>query len=375
MERDQAVERLRGAFETWTKAQADAVDAMVAAAPTEDPQDLAEGFRWITRLTSLAQEWFLEKAVDPLHPVVFLCQDDHRKLMVDNPDVAYWFCALDDTRTYRFWGTRGEAAYIGLTFGSPIFAGGGQGGAGRGTLLQRHLDELSVGSDGAFEFVIGPRRPAGYDGDFLEMVPGIGQLAIRETFTHKRTQRRTDWHVEVLEDIPPPVLEAEWLAEKLELAALFVAFVAATSHTMWRDAGEHLNRMGGQSGAAHVEAREDEVRSHSAADMEYHGGRWRLGPDELLEVEVTAPESYTYWGLTITNPWMESHDGRYRTTHLNHATATPDPDGRWRLRIAPRDPGLPNWIDTGGRLEGYMIVRWCLAPGAPVPRCRLVRID
>jgi len=29
--------------------------------------DVAEGYRWVTRLSSLAQNWFLENA-DPLHP-------------------------------------------------------------------------------------------------------------------------------------------------------------------------------------------------------------------------------------------------------------------------------------------------------------------
>ena len=36
---------------------------------------------------------------------------------------------------------------------------------------------------------------------------------------------------------------------------------------------------------------------------------------------------------------------------------------------------MPNWIDTGGRLEGYMIVRWVLADHPPHPTCELVPID
>ena len=368
------MERLDAAFDTWIGAQRDAVRAMVDAAPTGDPTDLAEGYRWITRLTSLAQEWFVEKAVDPLHPVLFRCQDAYRKLMVDNPDVAYWFTALDDSRSYALSGTRGEAAYIGLTFGSPIFAGGGKGGAGLGTLAQHHLDEFRIGPDGSFRIVISPTRPD--DGsDWIELMPGVGQLAIRETFFEQAREQPTQWHIELLDPVPPPQLEAEWLAEKIELASLFVAFVAATCHNMWRDAGANLNRMGGQSGAAHVEARDDEVRSHSSADMEYHGGRWQLAPAEALVVTITPPAELVYWGLTITNPWMESHDYRYRRVNLNNRTATRAVDGTWRLVIAPRDPGVPNWIDTGGRLEGYMIVRWCLAPGAPVPACKVVPID
>ncbi len=41
--------------------------------------------------------------------------------------------------------------------------------------------------------------------------------------------------------------------------------------------------------------------------------------------------------------------------------------------IAAEDPGpgVENWLDTGGRLEGYMLVRWVLADGPPHPTAQL----
>jgi len=375
-ELEPSVARLDAAFAAWAGAQIDAVAAMVEAvrsgAVPSTEVDRAVGYRWITRLTSLAQEWFIEKAVDPLHPQMFRCQDETRKLMVDNPDVTYWFAALDDSRAYRLTGRRGEAVYIGLTFGSPIFAGGGSGGQGLGTLTQRHLDEFTLDGEGRFEIVIAPDRPVGWEGDFIALVPGVGQLAVRETHADARTERWTEWSIELLDPEPPPVLEAEWLAAKLELASLFVTFVAATCRNMWVEAGDRLNVIGGKSGAEHVADRSDEVKSHSSADMEYHGGRFALGDDEALVVTVTAPEEFVYWGLTIVNPWMESHDYLHRQVNLNFATAERSADGTWRLVIAARAPGVPNWIDTGGRREGYVLIRWCLAPGARPPECELV---
>jgi hypothetical protein len=369
---DQQTDRLRAAFDTWTRAQSEAIDRMIESSAPVNAENRAEGFRWITRLASLAQEWFIEKAVDPVHPVLFRCQDEYRKLMVDNPDVAYWYTVLSDEQSYRIWGRRGDAAYIGFTFGSPMFQGQGKGADGLGTLAQSHLDALTVGPDGEFSFIVSPTRPEGYEGDWIEMVPGIGQLAVRETFFHRETERFSEWHIELLGEVPPPRAEPDWMAERIELASLFVAFVAATCHNMWNDAASNMNRFSGQSGKAHVESREDEVRSHSSADMEYHGGRFRLSEDQGLLVTVTAPEEFIYWGLTITNPWMESFDYRYRQTHLNCATAERSDDGTWKMIIAARDPGVPNWIDTGGQLEGYQLVRWCLAPGARPPVAELI---
>ena len=81
------------------------------------------------------------------------------------------------------------------------------------------------------------------------------------------------------------------------------------------------------------------MRSHSNAEMTYHGGRFRLEPGEALVVTVHEPDKpFLYWGLTLTSPWMESFDYRYTTTALNNKTATRSADGSWRMVIAPSDP-------------------------------------
>jgi hypothetical protein len=367
-------DRLAAAFRGWIEAQQAAVETMTAADVPRSPSDVAEGYRWVTRLASLAQDWFVEKA-DPLHPVLFVAQNAYRKLMVDNPDVRYRFSVLDDRHTYRLTGTRGEAAYVGLTFGTPI--GKGAVGGRTGTLTQVHLDEFSLGPNGEVDVLFGPApRPETSDAHWIELVPGTGQVAVRETFFDRVRDRPADLHLALIGDIPPPVLSPDDLIPKLEFASLFVQFVAATVVQMWRDTAGHINSLGGQSGAAHVEEQEDEVRSHSDADMVYHGGRWVLGDDEALVITVTPPaDDFLYWGLTIANPWMESYDYRYTTTALNNRRSVRSEDGTWRVVIAPRDPGVRNWLDTGGRREGYMLLRWVLADGPPHPHCELLPIS
>ena len=143
-----------------------------------------------------------------------------------------------------------------------------------------------------------------------------------------------------------------------------------------KDTEPNINSFGGRSGAEHVDEQEDEVRSHSDADMVYHGGRWVLEEGEALVIDVHPPdEDFLYWGLTIANPWMESYDYRYTTTCLNNRRAERAADGSWRLVISPTDPGVPNWLDTGGRREGYMLVRWVLADRPPHPTASVRRIS
>jgi hypothetical protein len=363
---------LEGAFRRWIEAQEAAIEVVRRADVPRSSVDVAEGYRWVTRLASLAQEWFVEKA-DPLHPQLFQSQDEYRKLLVDNPDVRYRFAVLDDGRAYRLRGHRGQAAYVGLTFGTPFGKGAVDGRTG--TLTQVHLDQYPLGPGGEVDLVISPAHLVGDPAppNVIPMVPGTGQVAVRETFFDRRRDKPAELVLELAEPVGPPILEPDELVAKLEFAALFLQFVAATAIQLWQGTAGNVNTFGGTSGAHHVEAQDDEVRSHSDADMTYHGGRFVLGPDQALEVTVhQPPQEFLYWGLTLTSPWMESYDYRYTTTNLNNHLAKRTDDGDWRLIIAPEDPGVDNWLDTGGRREGYMIVRWVLADDPPHPTCRLI---
>ena len=321
-------DRLDQAFDAWMAAQKAALDVVhQATGVPESAVDLAEGYRWVTRLARLALEWFVEKS-DPVHPQLFTLQDEYRKLLVDNPDVHYLFCVLDDSRSYRLVGRRGQCAYLGMTFGTPF--GQGPVGGRTGTQTQTHIDEFEIGPDGEVDILIAPESsmPTPRPRNSVVLEPGTAQLAIRETHFVKAPERLSRLRVELVpepgEPVGPPLLSSEELAPKLEMAAMFLTFVGSTALQMWRDAATNMNTFGGQAGAAHVESQEDEVRSHSNAEMTYHGGRFRLEPGQALVVTVHQPEKpFLYWGLTLTSPWMESFDYRYTTTALNNETATP----------------------------------------------------
>ncbi|HEX3793689.1 MAG TPA: hypothetical protein VHV57_04240 [Acidimicrobiales bacterium] len=376
-------DRLAAVFAAWVEAQQAAIATVqtALAAGSGVPADdvtVAEGYRWVTRLATLALEWLVEKS-DPLHPQLFVLQDEYRKLLVDNPDVHYLFCVIDDTRAYRLVGTRGECAYLGMTFGTAF--GQGDSGSGTGTQTQTHIDEFELGPGGEVDILIAPAAlmPAPPPRNAVLLEPGTAQLAIRETHFERTPERLSNLRMELVDagDVAPPVLSTDELAPKLEFAAMFLQFVGATAVQMWHDAGSNMNTFGGTAGSVHVESQEDEVRSHSNAEMTYHGGRFLLEPGQALVVTVHEPDRpFVYWGLTLASPWMESFDYRYTTTALNNRSAARSDDGSWRMVIAPSDPGpgVANWLDTGGRLEGYMLVRWVLADGPPHPTCELVSV-
>ena len=206
-----------------------------------------------------------------------------------------------------------------MTFGTPF----GQGGATTGTQTQTHIDEYDIGLDGEVDILIAPAalmptpRPRNAD----RARAGDGAAGHPRDALHEEARTGCPrLRMELVDDparpVPPPSLTVDELAPKLEFAAMFLTFVGATALQMWHDAASNMNTFGGTAGSVHVESQEDEVRTHSNAEMTYHGGRFRLEPGQALVVTVHEPERpFIYWGLTLTSPWMESFDGRY-THHV-----------------------------------------------------------
>jgi hypothetical protein len=197
---------------------------------------------------------------------------------------------------------------------------------------------------------------------------------VRETFTDKRRQRPAVLRMERLgAPVPPPQLAPDDFADKLELAASFMLFVVKTCIAMWAGSAATMNAFAGGPGSARVEAQDDEVDTHCNTEMVYMGGRWKLAGDEALRIRIAPPRRpFTYWGLVVVNPWAESYDYRFATTCTNNERARRTADGTWEVVIAPEDPHVPNWLDTGGRLEGQMLLRWVLADRPPLPVCEVV---
>jgi hypothetical protein len=45
-----------------------------------------------------------------------------------------------------------------------------------------------------------------------------------------------------------------------------------------------------------------------------------------------------------------------------------------RIVVAAADPGVGNWLDTGGRHRGFVIVRWLDNPVEPMLRTAVVPV-
>ena len=60
---------------------------------------------------------------------------------------------------------------------------------------------------------------------------------------------------------------------------------------------------------------------------------------------------------------------------INQHQAVRSSDGRVRLVVAHGDPGVPNWLDTGGHAIGLLTFRWFWPNSDPSPVTRVVGLD
>lgn len=71
--------------------------------------------------------------------------------------------------------------------------------------------------------------------------------------------------------------------------------------------------------------------------------------------------------MILTNEIYETIDWYNNHSSLNGAQAPADPDGKLRIIVAARDPGIKNWLDTAGHPRGIIQGRWTGCDSQPIP--------
>ncbi len=326
-----------------------------------DAFDRAEGFRYLSRLTRVALESFIECA-DPAAPVFRRPAHETVKIGADNPDNYYQSASVSGEFEYRIWGTRGTVHYLSLgTYVGSYGSGGRMGQSG-----QIEAADLQIEPDGSFEIILScqEKRAA----NWLRMEPDTSLLIVRQTFQDRESERIADLRIERLgSDTPPQPLSAAFLDHGLASAAAYVAGTSALFCDWSEGFAKRKNELPPLDPAIATAA-------HGDPNICYFHGYWELDPEQALLIEVTPPRC-DYWNFQLNNHWMESLDYRYHRIDVNHHGAVYEDDGSVRLVVAHSDPGHGNWLDTAGHARGTMCLRWIRADAHPQPQTRVVRLQ
>jgi hypothetical protein len=340
-----------------------------------DDIDVVEGFRYVTEVLSGMSELFVEG--DPDRPRMASIVSPARKLQGDNPDAIYHFAQLRGDRSYRVFGVRGEESYISFTIHSEAVDGGFNGRV----LADINDSQFTFAPDGSYEIVFSAEKPSDSSADWVQLDPDARMLIVRSYFLREPSAQNDPLvqvriGIEALDDVsPPPPLDDATLATRLRAGVAFLR--QTTLEQPLPSAPSPAPFMGKEPNTVGEpwSFRNAGVDAAGAVDIFYSMGRWDLGPDDALVMRGTIPPS-RFTNVMLWNRHMQTLEYAHRRSSLNSAQIQYEPDGSYTVVVAHRDPGVPNWLDTGGHRVGTIFWRYLLPESDPaVAECEVVSVD
>ena len=331
----------------------DAAQIVQSDPATRNPVDLAAGMRHLLVLLTAGIDEALRFDPDPILCVQRASTNDVVSWGMECPDCLYTRATMHGGESYRLFGNRGTARYVGL-----------QTMNGIASTANALVDELDADADGHFELVLSAEE---HDGNWMRIEGPHPTLTVRHFFY--------DWDTET-----PSSLRIERIGEPMQRnpsavdrdGVVLRQLVALGDFV--HDNLDFFLRFGEAAPPNGFLPPIDRTAIGAAAENKPVIGRWELGPDEALVLEVEPPQG-VYWSFSLGNPWWETiHYGRHQSS-LNAHQVVVDADGLVRVVLCGRDPGVANWLDTAGFSNGAMILRCVRTATAPTPRARVVAFD
>ncbi len=331
----------------------DAAQMVESHPASRNTADLAAGMRHLLVLLAAGIDEALRFDPDPILCIQRASTNDVVTWGMECPDCLYTRATLRGDESYRLLGNRGTARYVGL-----------QTMNGIASTANALVDELAVDGNGNFEVVLSAQE---HDGNWMRIEGAHPTLTVRHFFY--------DWDTEVpsslrIERIGDPVhREVRHIDPDLVVSRQLLALGDFVHDNL-----EFFLQFGAAAPSNGFLPPIDRTAMGAAAENKPVIGRWELGSDEALILEVEPPQG-VYWSFSLGNPWWETiHYGRHQSS-LNAHQAVVDSDGLVRVVVCGRDPGVLNWLDTAGFSNGAIILRCVRTSTAPTPSARVVSFD
>jgi hypothetical protein len=301
---------------------------------------------------------------DRRHPMFVPELNIAQNIFQPNADTIYKSCLIERGGSYLLKGDRGTTRMMILAQMGPDTL---RTGKHHPALDQGNFDTLQIDSEGNFEVVISPERPAGHKGDWWPLNDNCEKFMIRIV--------SCDWGVEREPRFGIVRLDVEEAKGRATVDALHHAFgeMAGITAVCALAFPTHVQELRDQ-GFLNALKVFDVSQMSGLQGQSYYEGAYELANDEALITEVKIPDSYKYWSIILTNELYETTDWYNNQSSLNDTQGVVDSDGIFRTVISARDPGVHNWLDTAGYESGAVQGRWFGATATPNPNIRKVKL-
>ncbi len=352
-------EVLLAEFDAVLRRVQDAAKLAFGRSSAKRPLDRASGLLHIMSNLSLGLAFHIYQD-DPAHPELFRYMGPDRKQGGDNQSALYLGFAVDAAHTYRLYGNRGSAKHLSITTveRGPTPWGGGMGAA----LFGR---DLKTDAAGNFEVILSATPQPG---NWIKLSPRDFRVTIRQFFADWENERPMRAYVDLVGEAPPArVLTADHILAGLRQTGDWIE----NTIRFWQDTMDMFRKTPNQF----VNWRKltgDKVNATPGGDPAC--AYWKVPEGQALILRTRPPEC-EYWNIEFNNPWWETMDYLHRLSGTNMHQAVLEDDGELIAVIAHQDPGVPNWLDTSGFVEGMVGRRWMFADSTPDVICELVPHD
>jgi len=289
---------------------------------------------------------------------------------IDNPDNVYRFVTVDGTSKYEITVHPKQPGPVQYSF---LVYDNFDGETGNLKALDIPVaalkdSDIKTAADGSFTVTIDSDAANGRP-NHLQSNARAKILLIRNTFNDWASQ--TPFAVEIHRVGGPAAAQPASEQALAQLAASYLKsgtntlLVMKNSHTQWKEARDNVLskpfvRGGGWGFAS--------------------SGTFKLAADEALVLTLD-PSGAKYLSVDLTDPWLVSREHITANGNLNNLQAESSKDGTYTYVISARDPGIRNWLDTGGLRQGSILIRWqALPPGTTsadhaVRKIAVVKLD
>jgi hypothetical protein len=380
-----------------------------------DKANLAQLWRSVDEYAMGAS--FQQQLLDPMTPrAVMQVAPPHTwdgmtvggsRILYDNPDTIYRFMPVNKTSTYVIHGkfenydpTHPETLPADTTFSLLT-------GLSGNTAAVLNRDDLQVNPDGSFDiYVSSDPPPPGYTGNYMQLTSDSTLIAARDTLSDWNTQQPMTLSIERI-DGPPDSLLAQLgiftipvigpaISDNATLTQLVSAIpplpgglppivrgaetaaIMLIGISMERDY-IRVATIDPATGDRRAPNQFTDPTSNAAflSTQLQSAGYFDLADDEALVVTIN-PGDAGYFVVPVTNDWTITDNYWDQQTSLNNSPSQTrrNSDGTYTIVISKNDPGVDNWVSTGGLNQGTASIRFQdLGATAPTVSSKVVKIS